>query len=166
MTMIEDRTAYEAEVIAFADTPLGDNWDRRSLITETMEIANDPWVLPFVGEVHVSEASARLTSCVAYARGQTIRFAPTSTHRSTPVHELAHVVHTRCRAGGTSHGAEWRTLFVELTAVVYGDRYGDLLRHAFLSHGLSLTSAVLPRPQHPIIDIDRLADASREVRWL
>lgn len=163
MTTAEDQAVYAAEGIAFADTPLGDRLDRRVLMHEACVICADPFVYPFTGDVRIEEASARLVSCVAYARGRTIRFAPTATHRSTVVHEIAHVV---TPDPSTSHGPEFRAIFAELAAMVYGDEYGRLLRQAFTEMRLPVGPATLPRPVHPIVDIDRHDDMSREVRWL
>lgn len=162
----EDDDVYAAETLAFEGTPLADRFDRRSLITETTEIASHPVVYPLVGDVHVSEATPRLVRHVAYARGQVIRFAPTSTERYTVVHELSHVAHARSGTGGTTHGSAYRAVYANLIAIVYGDEYGRLLRHAFATCGLPVASLTLPRLIHPIVDIDFLTDATREVRWL
>jgi hypothetical protein len=168
MTATEDTAVYHAEELAFEDTPIGDRQDRLSLISEAREIAADSWVVPFVGQVHVEEASTRLASSVAYAKGQTIRFAPNVMPRYVAVHEIAHIVH--CRSKRThqerSHGPEFRALYAALIAIVYGERYGRLLREAFIESGLSLGPAVLPLPSAPLIDIDRLADMTLGVRWL
>jgi hypothetical protein len=166
MSTIEDECVYDAQRLAFAGTPLADRFDRRSLIAETIEIAEHPWVVPFVGQVEVGEASVRLTKWTAYANGQTIRFAPNTASRYTPVHELAHIVARRAHVGGTTHGPGFRAIYAELAAVVYGPQYGRLLREAFHEQGLSVGPAILPLPVKPIIDIDRLADAGSEVRWL
>jgi hypothetical protein len=166
VSTIEDEAVYDAQRLAFAGTPLADKFDRRSLIAETREIANNPWIVPFVGQVTVEEASVRLTQWAAYANGQTIRFAPNIVSRYTAVHELAHVVAKRAHVGGTSHGPGFRAIYAELAAVVYGFQYGRLLREAFHEQGLEVGPALLPLPASPIIDIDRLADAGSEVRWL
>jgi hypothetical protein len=165
-TTREDERLYEAQRLAFAGTPLMDMFDRHSLIAETREIATNPWVTPFVGQVEVGEASVRLAKWTAYANGQTIRFAPNICSRYVAVHELAHIVTRRAHIEGTTHGSGYRAIYAELTAVVYGPQYGRLLREAFLEQGLSVGPALLPLPAKPIIDIDRLADASSGVRWL
>jgi hypothetical protein len=166
MSTIEDECVYDAQRLAFAGTPLIDMFDRRSLIAETREIATNPWITPFVGQVTVEEATVRLAKWTAYVEDQTIRFAPNIVSRYVAVHELAHVITRRAHIVGTAHGPGYRAIYAELTAVVYGPQYGQLLREAFYEQGLSIGPAILPLPAKPIIDIDRLADASRGVRWL
>lgn len=167
MTSREDQAVYDAQDVAFAGTPLADRTDRTSLIREAIEICEHPWLMPFVGSVDVDEASVRLTSAAAYAQGQRIRFAPNVMARFVAAHEVAHVITARCMVQPeSSHGPLFRAIYAELVAVVYGDQYGLLLRHAFSELALPVSPAILPRRERPIIDLDVLADASREIRWL
>jgi hypothetical protein len=162
----EDDLLYAAEDLAFQGTPLADQFDRSTLIAEVKEIARHPAVSPLVGMVAVSEATVRLVSSVAYAEGQTIKFAPNRMQRYVAVHELAHVVKRRSGLAGSSHGPEYRAMYADLTAIAYGQAYGVLLRQAFHEMGLSVHSATLPLPISPVIDIDLLADQSGGSRWL
>jgi hypothetical protein len=169
MTTIEDQRVYEAQQAAFEGTPLGDLTDRTSLILETREIITELPLL--VGEVVVEEGRTSMTKTAAYAQPgfhripSRIVFAPNVMARFIAVHEVAHIVHSRSNLNtGTSHGWEYRGIFADLTAIVYGDRYGELLRDAFCEYGMSVSNPALPRTGVPIIDIDRLADMTR--RWL
>jgi hypothetical protein len=167
MTTTQDERVYDAQRLAFEGTPLGDMFDRRSLIAETREIAEHPWVLPFVGQVYVGEASVRLATQAAYAQYQTIRFAPNIVGRHVAVHELAHIIARRAHVDEREHhGPGYRAIYAELAAVVYGPHYGRLLREAFFEQGLEVGPAKLPLPVSPIIDIDRLAEVGSGVRWL
>jgi hypothetical protein len=162
---IEDERVYEAQRIAFESTPLGDMMDRRSLILEAREIATELPVL--VGPVTVEEGSARMTKTDAYAQPliNRIVFAPNVMGRYVAVHEVAHIVHKRSPIKtGTSHGWEYRGIYADLTAIVYGHRYGELLRDVFCSFGMSVSNPALPQTGVPIIDIDAMADATS--RWL
>jgi hypothetical protein len=161
----EDDLAYGAEALAFTGTPLGDTCDRRELISLTIEIAADPRLVAFIGDVFVEESRVDMTSACAYSRGQTIRFAPTDMGRSTPVHELAHVVHARSGLGGRSHGPEWRAVFVWLLRAAHGEAYADQLREVFELSGLELADVSLPTIDGPPVnDIDSLAAAT--IRWI
>jgi hypothetical protein len=162
----EDEHVYTVQDEAFRDTPLGDWHDRSSLILEAREIAAECPVL--VGPVWVVEGSVHMTSAAATARPgrKTITFAPRAMNRYIAVHEIAHIVHARSGMGGRGHGPQYRGIFVEMTEIVYGERYGILLYEAFLTAGLPVASARLPKTGTPIIDIDKLVESVQEVRWL
>ena len=162
----EDDLLYAAEDLAFQGTPLGDRMDRTTLMAEVKEIARHPAVSPLCGNVAVGETTVRMVSSAAYAQGQTIKFAPNRMQRFVAVHELAHVVFRRTGIPGTSHGPEYRAVYVDLVTIVYGIRYGNLLREALHEMGLSLHTLMLPLPGSPVIDIDRLADMSGGSRWI
>lgn len=164
MTTNEDRLVYDLEYAAFEGTPLGDRMDRHSLIHDVHEIVDHCFHL--TGDITVEEGHVRMTRTAGYAQGQRIVFAPNRLGRYVAGHEVAHVVHRRVKTGGTSHGPEWRAVYAEMTSIVYGERYGRLLREAFMSASLPVHATLLPHPPKPIIDIDVLARASQEVRWL
>jgi hypothetical protein len=164
VSTIEDRKVYGLEGLAFTDTPLHDQVDRHSLIAEVAEIQRG--VPHLTGEITAEESSVRLTTAAAYAQGQRIAFAPRWSSRYVAVHEVAHIVHYRAKLGGNSHGAEYRGIYAELVSLVYGDRYGRLLREVFIEAGLLIHPVSLGHLPKPIIDIDALAAATQEVRWL
>lgn len=166
MSTKEDLLVYDTERLAFAGTPLGDRLDRHSLIRETCELAAHPSIVPLVGQVTVTEGTARYAANVAHAAGQRIVFAPNLIERFVPVHELAHVVHRRAALGGRSHGPEYRAVYADLAGIAYGYQYRDLLWHAFDEVGLHVHPARLPMAPSPVIDVDRLAGLSGGVRWL
>lgn len=164
---IEDQRVYEAQRIAFEGTPLGDMMDRRSLILETREIATELPVL--VGQITVGEGNVRMTKTDAYAQPMINRivFAPNVMGRYVAVHEIAHIVHRRSPIKtGTSHGWEYRGIYADLIAIVYGHRYGELLRDAFCQYAMSVSNPALPQTGTPLIDIDALVTSAQESRWL
>lgn len=160
----EDEALYNAQAQAFEGTPLGDYFDRRSLMAEVQEITNR--LNHLTGDIEVSEARATLVKHAAYAQGQRIKFAPTDMSRFIAIHEVSHVVHVRSKLGGRSHGPEYRAIFAEMVEIVYGPNFARLLREAFSQLSLDVHPATLPKLAEPIIDLEALADATRESRWL
>jgi hypothetical protein len=162
---VEDDRLYAAEDLAFAGSPLGDQCDRRELISLTREIAADPRLVAFIGDVTVGESRSDMTRAGAYAKGSVIKFAPRRMSRFVAVHELAHVVHHRSGMGGSSHGPEYRASYVWLVGAVHGAQYADQLRETFVLSGLHVTDVSLPTIEGPPVnDIDQLAAAT--VRWI
>lgn len=163
---IEDDRVYDVQVLAFEGTPLNDMADRRSLMAEAHEIATGLPVL--AGPITIVEGNVRMTTHDAYAQSfGRIVFAPRTMRRFTAVHEIAHIVHRRSPINtGTAHGWEYRGIFADMIAIVYGERYGELLRDAFCEQGMSVSHPALPRTGVPLIDIDALADATLGSRWL
>jgi hypothetical protein len=162
---VEDDRLYVAEDLAFAGTPLGDQCDRRELISLTREIAADPRLVAFVGDVTVGESRSDMTRMGAYARGTVVKFAPRRIPRFVAVHELAHVVHDRSGLGGTSHGPEYRGVYVWLVGAVHGAQYAAQLRETFVLSGLGVADVGLPTVEGPpVVDIDTLAAAT--IRWI
>ena len=162
---IEDNRVYLVQELAFEGTILGEMSDRRSLIAEAHEIATGLPLL--VGFIDIGEGSVRMSKTDAYAQSfGRIVFAPRAMRRFTAVHEIAHIVHQRSPYNGTPHGKEYRGVFVEMISMVYGQRYGELLRDAFLTSGLDVWYIGLPTLDDPLINIDALADATLGSRWL
>lgn len=150
---------YDAESLAFRNTPLDDLVQEHTLHNVYAEATNSSW---WQGErPTVIPARADMTKWGGFVRGEKIHTSAGRVQRSTASHELAHVLVRREHSYVASHGFEFRTAHVRTVSAIFGQQYGDLLAETYSAFGLSYEYTTTTNP--PVIDIDGLSIATDPV---
>lgn len=137
MTDRQRHQSYTAEGHAFDGTLLAERCDFDSLVAQTRLIEATPeWRAHFGRPVTITRSHGSRS----HAGGSEIAFARTALRKSV-VHEMAHLL-SPCDEG---HGHQWRSCYVWLLRLAYGDQWAEALADGYRGSNLSFEDIPLER---------------------
>lgn len=131
MRDIDKTQSYRAEDVAFRGLLLAERQSYDSLVAQTRAIEDTvEWRSLCTRKVTIGYTKG--SRDFAHPWSTEIAYADNS-KRYAVVHEMTHLI-----TPGAMHGHEWRTRYVWLMRIAYGDEWADALAHGFLTSKLGV----------------------------